>query len=104
VFEGHAYATSVRTCVPITAQPHAHVRLRRAIERRALWLTEDAARELPSLPLEDALQLVQLYAERGSPKYEGAATRWLARYLEESSPTLAQFARVTQELARRAEL
>jgi hypothetical protein len=54
----------------LTAQPHAHVRFRRAIERRALWLAEDAARELPNLPLEDALQLVHLYAERGSPKYE----------------------------------
>jgi integrase len=52
----------------VTAQPHAHVRFRRAIERRALWLAEDAARELPNLPLEDALQLVHLYFERGSPK------------------------------------
>jgi len=32
---------------------------------------EDAARELPNLPLEDLLQLVHLYAERGSPKYDG---------------------------------
>ena len=31
---------------------------------------EDAARELPNLPLEDALQLVHLYAERGPLKYE----------------------------------
>ena len=36
-------------------------------------MAEDAARELPNLPLEDALQLVWLYAERGSPKYERAA-------------------------------
>src|SRR5262245_34845147 len=36
----------------LTAQPHAHVRFRRAIERRALWLAEDAVRELPTLPLE----------------------------------------------------
>lgn len=56
----------------MTAQANAHVRFRRAIERRALWAAEDAARELPSLPLEDALQLVHLYAERGSPKYENA--------------------------------
>lgn len=35
----------------MTAQPHAHVRFRIAIERRALWLAEDAARELPNLPL-----------------------------------------------------
>ena len=70
----------------MTAQPNAHVRFRRAIERRALWLAEDAARELPSLPLEDALQLVHLYAERGSPKFEKAAMRWLERYLTEGSP------------------
>lgn len=64
----------------------------RAIERRALWAAEDAARELPNLPLEDALQLVHLYAERGSPKYEKAAMRWLERYLTESSPRLQHFA------------
>jgi hypothetical protein len=85
----------------VTAQPHAHVRFRRAIERRALWLAEDAARELPNLPLEDALQLVHLYGERGSPKYERAAMRWLGRYLDESSPTLETFAKVARGLAER---
>jgi hypothetical protein len=44
---------------------------------------------LPNLPLEDALQLVHLYAERGSPKYEKAAMRWLERYLAENSPRRA---------------
>lgn len=39
-------------------------------------MAEDAARELPNLSLQDALQLVHLYAERGSPKYEKAALRW----------------------------
>ena len=38
----------------VTAEAHPQVRFRRAIERRALWLAEDAARELPNLPLEDA--------------------------------------------------
>ncbi len=76
---------------------HARVRFRRAIERRALWAAEDAARELPNLPLEDALQLVHLYAERGSPK---AAMRWLERYLTGSSPTLQRFAEVTASLAK----
>lgn len=50
-------------------------------------MAEDAARELPNLPLEEALQLVHLYAERGSPKYERAALRWLERYLVEGSST-----------------
>jgi hypothetical protein len=38
-------------------------------------MAEDGARELPNLSLEDALQPVKLFAERGSPKYEKAAMR-----------------------------
>lgn len=85
----------------VTAQPNAQVRFRRAIERRALWMAEDAARELPSLPLEDALQLVHLYAERGSPKFEKAAMRWLERYLAEGTPRLQHFAEIVASLAKR---
>ena len=63
-------------------------------------MAEDAARELPNLPLEDALRLVHLYAERGSPKYEKAALRWLERFLTESSPRLRDIAKVTASLAK----
>ena len=84
----------------MTADAHAQARFRRAIERRALWAAEDAARELPNLPLEDALQLVRLYAHRGSPKYEKAAMRWLERYLVEGSPRLQHFAEITASLAK----
>ena len=52
-------------------------------------MAEDAARELPKLSLEDALQLVHLYFERGSPKAVPAARRWLVRYLTEGSPGTA---------------
>jgi hypothetical protein len=72
----------------VTAQPNAHVRFRRAIEGRALWLAENAAGELPNMPLADALQLVHLYFERGSPKAEPAARLWLVRYLSEGTPSL----------------
>jgi hypothetical protein len=85
----------------VTAEANAHVRFRRAIERRALWLAEDAAREMPSLSLADALQLVHLYAEKESPKYERAALRWLGRYLAEGKPTLELFARSVLSLAER---
>jgi hypothetical protein len=87
----------------MTSEAHPHARFRRAIERRALWLAEDAARELPSLSLEDALQLVHLYAERGSPKYEKAALRWLERYLTERAPRLRHFAEQTTRLAQRCD-
>ena len=40
-------------------------------------MAEDAARELHKLSLEEALELVHLYAERESPKFEPAARRWL---------------------------
>ena len=63
-------------------------------------MAEDAARELPNLPLEDALQLVHLYAERCSPEYEKAAMRWLERYLTESEPGLQHFAEITVSLAK----
>ena len=59
------------------------------------------ARELPNLSLEDSLQLVHLYAERGSPKYDRAAMRWLERYLTEGSPRLQHFAEITASLAKR---
>jgi hypothetical protein len=64
-------------------------------------MAEDAARELPNLALEDALQLVHLYAERGSPEFEPAARRWLVRYLSEGTPSLQDVAVVTASLAQR---
>jgi hypothetical protein len=60
---------------------------------------EDAARELPNLSLQDALQLVHLYFERGSPKAEPAARRWLVRYLTEGTPSIRDVAKVTASLA-----
>lgn len=88
------------TCVRVTAQPNPSVRFKRAIERRALWLAEDAAREVGKLSLEDALQLVHLYADRGSPKFERAAIRWLERYLTEGEPSLERFAATVASLAQ----
>ncbi len=42
-------------------------------------MAEAAARELGRLSLVDALALVGLYAATGSPKFEAAAVRWIAR-------------------------
>lgn len=84
----------------MTAEGHAYARFQRALEHRALWAAEDAARDL-RLSLHDALQLVHLYADRRSPKFERAALRWLERYLAEGTPRLQGFAEVTASLARR---
>ena len=55
-------------------------------------MAEDAARELPNLPLEDALQLVHLYAERGIAEVRESGDAWLKRYLAEGLPRLQHFA------------
>jgi hypothetical protein len=44
---------------------------------------------------------LRLYGERGSPKYEAAARRWLQRYLEENAPGLENLADVVTSLAKR---
>jgi hypothetical protein len=44
-----------------------------------VFQAEIGARELGWLSLADSLTLVVLYANEGSPKFEQAAVRWLAR-------------------------
>lgn len=63
----------------VTSQGTAHGRFQRALERGSLEQAEHAARELGWLSLADALSLVVAYARAGSPKFEAAAVRWLAR-------------------------
>jgi len=53
------------------------------------------------LLLEERLQLVHLYAQRGSPKFEPAARRWLVRYLSEGTRDLEDVAKMTASLAKR---
>jgi hypothetical protein len=52
---------------------------------------------------DDALKLVYLYAEVGSPKYEKAAMRWLERYITEESPGLVEYATMAARLAERTQ-
>ena len=63
----------------MTAQGQPLTRYRRALERRHIFGAETAAREMGFVTLRDALGLLALYAAEDSPKYDKAATRWLAR-------------------------
>jgi hypothetical protein len=75
----------------VTSQGAALTRYRRAIETRSIVLAELAARELGHVSLSDALALVLLYANAGSPKAEPAAVRWLARLaLERPRTTIGE--------------
>ncbi len=85
----------------MTAEPDANARFRRAIERRALWMAEDAS--CRTCRSRTRCSSSTLYAERGSPKYEKAALRWLERYMTESSSRLKHFAEIAASLAERAD-
>ena len=72
----------------MTAQGSPRARFRRAIEGRWEFHAGLAAREAGNLTLEEALQLVCLYAEAEPAKFERAALRWHARFVTESAPSL----------------
>jgi hypothetical protein len=86
----------------MTSQGHIGAQLQRAIQRRDLVDVESILTDMAFVPLPTARELVELYAEAGSPKYERAAVRYLERYLSESNPSLTDVAQVAALLAERA--
>lgn len=78
---------------------------RRAVPARTRRREPDRRRgcrlRLAFIPLADARALVELYAEKGDRKHERAALRYLARYMDEASPSLADVAQVAALLAER---
>jgi len=86
----------------VTSQGSPRTRFRRAIERRSLIDAELAAREMGSVTLEEAFELVVLYGELSEPRYERAALRYLQRYMTEASPSLTDVALVAGMLAERS--
>lgn len=73
----------------------------RAVGRGNLILAETAAREFEVLPLDYALALTHLYADKRDARYEAAALRYLSRYLAEEAPSLEDVAGVAALLAER---
>lgn len=90
----------------VTSEGRPGSRLARALERGNLTAAEQAAFEIPFIPLTQARQIVELYAEKGDWKYERAALKYLRRYLDEAEPepTLADVAQLAGVLAERAVL
>jgi hypothetical protein len=66
-----------------TSQGRPHSIFRRALQRRNVVAALAAARELPQLSLEDALELTLLVARKDPCRHPRVAGRWLLRYLEE---------------------
>ncbi len=62
----------------------------RAVEGRWVFHAELAAHEAGNLTLQEAFQLVCLYAGAEPATFEKAALRWHARYVTEAPPSLLQ--------------
>jgi hypothetical protein len=86
----------------VTSEGHPGARLQRALAAGNLTAAEQAAFDVPFVPLEQARALVELYAEKGDRKYERAALRYLRRYLDENDPSLVDVAQLAGLLAERA--
>ena len=85
----------------VTSEGHPGARLQRALAAGNLIAAEQAAFEIPFVPLAEARALVELYAEKGDRKFERAALKYLRRYLDEADPSLADVAQVAALLAER---
>ena len=85
----------------VTSEGRPGARLQRALAARNLTAAEQAAFEIAFISLAQARELVELYAEKGDPKYERAALKYLTRYMAEGSPSLADVAQVAAVLAER---
>lgn len=72
----------------MTAQGSPRTRFRRAIGGGWIFHAELAAREMGNLTLDEALHLVELYAEHEPAKFERAALRWHARFVRERCSSL----------------
>ncbi len=88
----------------VTSEGHPGARLQRALAVGNLVAAEQAAFDIGFVPLTDARALVELYAEKGDPKYERAALKYLRRYMDETDASLEDVAHVAAILAERAML
>jgi hypothetical protein len=66
-----------------TSQGHPYAIFRRALERGNLPAAEAAAREIPRVSLDDALELTILIARKEPRRHPRVAAAWVLRYLED---------------------
>jgi hypothetical protein len=67
----------------LTSSGSAYQRFRRALGTGNLTIIRAAAAELPSVRLDDALEVCVLLRDREPERYEAAAVRWIARFCVE---------------------
>jgi hypothetical protein len=67
-----------------------HAELRRCLKVGQYASACAAARSLAVVPLDAALDLTLLAAEKAPDRYEAMARRWLVRFMEETEPGLPE--------------
>ncbi len=85
----------------MTSEGHAGAIFQRAVRSGDVAAVQALLIDMRWVPLEHARALVELYAEKGSPKYERAALKYLGRYLAEADTSLADVAQLAGVLAQR---
>jgi hypothetical protein len=73
----------------VTSQGHPYARFQRALASGNLVIIEAAAAELPRVGLDDALLILSLLADKGDPRFDRAAARWIGRLLIETPAGLS---------------
>jgi hypothetical protein len=68
----------------VTSQGSSYVRFRRALDRGNVTEALSAAAELQFVGLAEALELMLLLADEDPERYDRAAVRWHARFLQET--------------------
>jgi hypothetical protein len=79
-----------------------HAELRRCLKAGMYANACAAARSLSVVPLDAALDLTLLAAEKDPQRYEDMARRWLVRWMEETEPGLLEIQLTIAELAAKA--
>ncbi|MEK6251844.1 MAG: hypothetical protein AABM43_07850 [Actinomycetota bacterium] len=74
----------------MTSQGSAYGRFRKSLDRGNVNFALEAAAELETVSLADALELCVLLAAAGDSRYQAAARRWLGRLLEEKGASLTE--------------
>jgi len=64
----------------MTSDGSAYARFRRALNTGNVTLVVSAARELPTIGLDDALRICLVLRDGDPERYERAAVRWLGRF------------------------
>jgi hypothetical protein len=88
----------VRTSVRIGNAGTPYGELQRALKAGLYVNARAAARELPVVPLDAALDLTLLAAEKDPKRFEAMAVRWLSRLGEERKPSLHEMVWATQRM------